>query len=42
VVAIPGASSIKQAQQNAAAMKFALSKNELTRLDQISQEVINY
>jgi aryl-alcohol dehydrogenase-like predicted oxidoreductase len=41
VVAIPGASSVKQAQQNAAVMKFALSKGELTRLDQISREVIN-
>jgi aryl-alcohol dehydrogenase-like predicted oxidoreductase len=41
VVAIPGASSVKQAQQNAAVMKFALSKGELARLDQISQEVIN-
>jgi len=42
VVAIPGASSPQQAQQNAGVMKFTLSKAELTRLDWVSWEVINH
>jgi aryl-alcohol dehydrogenase-like predicted oxidoreductase len=42
VVAIPGASSPKQAQQNAAVMKFTLSSDEMNRLDQISWEVKNH
>ena len=42
VVAIPGATSVKQAEQNAAVMKFTLSRDELTRLDRVSWEVINH
>jgi aryl-alcohol dehydrogenase-like predicted oxidoreductase len=39
IVAIPGATSLSQALQNAAAMKFTLSPVELTRLDQVSRAV---
>ena len=39
VVAIPGASSAKQAQQNAAAMDFELSAKELDLLDTTSRMV---
>jgi len=42
VVAIPGATSEKQAQQNAAVMNFTLSREELTRLDRVSWEVNNH
>lgn len=37
VVAIPGASKIYQAEQNAGAMKFALSEEEMARLDELSR-----
>jgi len=36
VVAIPGASSESQATQNAGAMKFVLTKDEIARIDQVS------
>lgn len=36
VVAIPGATKIKQAQDNAGSMKFKLSKDELDYLDRVS------
>jgi aryl-alcohol dehydrogenase-like predicted oxidoreductase len=39
VVAIPGASSTLQAQQNAAVMDFELTADELTALDAISRKV---
>jgi aryl-alcohol dehydrogenase-like predicted oxidoreductase len=42
VVAIPGATSVMQAQQNAAVMRFTLSGDELTHLDRVSWEVINH
>lgn len=38
VVAIPGASTVKQAQDNAAAMSFTLSSAELTQIDQLSRQ----
>jgi aryl-alcohol dehydrogenase-like predicted oxidoreductase len=37
VVAIPGASTVRQAMDNAAAMEFRLSEAELTRLDELSR-----
>ena len=39
VVAIPGASSVKQAQQNAAVMDFELTSDELHTLDTVSRSV---
>lgn len=36
VVAIPGATRIKQAEENIGAMKFKLSEDDLNRLDQVS------
>ncbi|MGB2896847.1 MAG: aldo/keto reductase [Anaerolineales bacterium] len=36
VVAIPGASKVKQAEENARVMKFRLSNEEMTRLDELS------
>lgn len=39
VVAIPGASSRLQAEQNTGAMTFSLSRAELDRLDNVSREV---
>ena len=42
VVAIPGATSVKQAEQNAAVMMFTLSREELTLLGRVSWEVINH
>ncbi len=39
VVAIPGASSIKQAQQNAVVMDFELTSDELHTLDAVSRSV---
>ena len=41
VVAIPGASTAKQAQDNAAAMNFNLSSAELSRIDQLSRQFRN-
>ena len=38
VVAIPGASDIQQAAQNAGAMHFRLSEDEMVHLDEISQK----
>lgn len=37
VVAIPGASTVKQAQDNAATMRFNLSSEELAQIDQLSR-----
>jgi aryl-alcohol dehydrogenase-like predicted oxidoreductase len=37
VVAIPGASKVKQAVESAGAMKFTLSDEDLARLDEISK-----
>jgi aryl-alcohol dehydrogenase-like predicted oxidoreductase len=37
VVAIPGASKVQQAEENAGAMKFRLSDEELTRLDKLTR-----
>ena len=39
VVTIPGATSPRQAQENAAAMKFKLAEDELARLDELSREI---
>ncbi len=39
VVAIPGAYSPEQARENAGAMKFQLSQNELSRLDELSRDL---
>ncbi len=41
VVAIPGASKVYQAEQAAAAMNFALTEDELSKLDQVSNQVIH-
>ena len=38
VVAIPGASKVQQAEENAGAMKFRLSDEELTRLDKLTRD----
>ena len=40
VVAIPGATSPAQARENAGAMEFHLMKNELQRLDELSQSYL--
>ena len=37
VVAIPGASKVKQAEENAGVMNFRLTNEEMTRLDELSQ-----
>ena len=39
VVTIPGATSPRQARENAAAMKFKLAEDELARLDELSREI---
>jgi aryl-alcohol dehydrogenase-like predicted oxidoreductase len=39
VVAIPGASKVKQAEESAGAMKFRLSDGEMARLDALSKEL---
>jgi aryl-alcohol dehydrogenase-like predicted oxidoreductase len=39
VVAIPGASKVKQAAESAGAMSFKLSGEELSHLDEVSQIV---
>ncbi len=41
VVAIPGASTAKQAQENARAMSFTLSPAELTQIDQLSRKFLD-
>jgi aryl-alcohol dehydrogenase-like predicted oxidoreductase len=38
VVAIPGASRVEQAHENAGAMKFCLSETEISRLDDLSRD----
>jgi len=38
VVAIPGASTVKQVQENAAAMSFALSSEELVKIERLSRK----
>ena len=38
VVAIPGASKVHHAQQNAGAMNFALSEREMERIDELSRQ----
>jgi aryl-alcohol dehydrogenase-like predicted oxidoreductase len=40
VVAIPGASKVYQAEQNAGAMKLNLSREEMDRLDELSREFL--
>jgi len=40
VVTIPGATKVEHAEQSAGAMKFKLSEDELTRLDQLSREFL--
>jgi aryl-alcohol dehydrogenase-like predicted oxidoreductase len=40
VVTIPGATKTYQVEQSAGAMKFKLSEAELTRLDELSKELI--
>lgn len=39
VVAIPGASKVRQAEESAGAMKFRLSQDEISRLDELSRAV---
>jgi aryl-alcohol dehydrogenase-like predicted oxidoreductase len=39
VVAIPGASRVEHAEENAAAMRLRLSETEMARLDQTSREL---
>ena len=41
VVAIPGSSNAKQAQDNAAAMNFSLSSAELAKIDELSRKFQN-
>lgn len=41
VVTIPGATKVDQAQENAGAMRFELSADELTKLDQASRRLQN-
>ncbi len=38
VVAIPGASKVRQAQENAGVLRFRLTENELARLDEVSRQ----
>lgn len=40
VVTIPGATKVQQAQENAGAMNFVLSANELEKIDQISRKLM--
>jgi aryl-alcohol dehydrogenase-like predicted oxidoreductase len=40
VVTIPGATKVRQAQENAGAMDFKLSPNELAKLDEVSRKVM--
>jgi aryl-alcohol dehydrogenase-like predicted oxidoreductase len=40
VVAIPGASKVYQAEQNAGAMKISLSEEEMARLDELSRDFL--
>jgi aryl-alcohol dehydrogenase-like predicted oxidoreductase len=40
VVAIPGASSVSQAESNAAAMRVELSEEEIAKLDELSHSVV--
>ena len=40
VVTIPGATKVEHVKQSAGAMKFKLSENELTRLDELSSEFL--
>jgi len=40
VVAIPGASKVTQAEQNAGAMNFRLTDEEMARLDTVSKEIL--
>ena len=39
VVTIPGATKARQAEESAGAMKFQLSKDEMTRLDELSRRL---
>jgi len=39
VVTIPGVTNVRQAEENAGAMKFKLSDNEITRLDELSRTI---
>jgi aryl-alcohol dehydrogenase-like predicted oxidoreductase len=40
VVAIPGATKVKQAEENAAAMSFKLSAEEMARIDELSRGLV--
>ncbi len=40
VVAIPGATRVAQAEENAGALRFALSKDEMQRIDELSREFV--
>jgi len=40
VVTIPGATKVQQAHENAGAMNFVLSANELEKIDQISRKLM--
>ena len=37
IVTIPGATKVRQAEENAGAMKFRLSDDEMARLDELSR-----
>jgi aryl-alcohol dehydrogenase-like predicted oxidoreductase len=37
IVAIPGASKLRQARDNAGAMEFVLSQDDMTQLDELSK-----
>jgi aryl-alcohol dehydrogenase-like predicted oxidoreductase len=39
VVSIPAATKVQQAEENAGAMKFRLSDDELARLDEVSRKL---
>jgi aryl-alcohol dehydrogenase-like predicted oxidoreductase len=39
VVTIPGATKVHQAQESAGAMKFVLSADELSKLDEVSRRL---
>jgi len=40
VVAIPGATKVRQVEESAGAMKFELSEGEIARIDEVSQEFL--
>ena len=42
VLTIPGATNVGQVKESAGAMKFQLSKDELSRLDEVSNQIQNW